>query len=71
MIYALVDDGYPSSHPVFKNLSSPYEIEEYFDDVESTKAAAIFRMAEEEKSWSEMESALTVRKLRFLRPFSL
>jgi aminopeptidase N len=49
LIQVLVNDGYPSSHPVIKeNLNSPYEIEQLFDDVETSKVAAILRMVEYE-----------------------
>jgi aminopeptidase N len=55
--------AYPSSHPVEKNVSSPYEIEEYFDEVESTKAAAIIRMAEEFKDEGLVLNAITVNHI--------
>ena len=54
----LVDDAYPSSHPVIKDIESPYEIEEYFDSVERSKAAAIFRMMEEETSENKFLTAI-------------
>lgn len=57
----LVTDGYPSSHPVYKPVKSPYEIEEYFDDIEKSKTAAILRMVEEETSWFQIRQAFTVR----------
>ncbi|CAF0970213.1 unnamed protein product [Brachionus calyciflorus] len=50
LIRVLVDDAFPSSHPVIKNINTPFEIEEYFDSVERSKTAAIFRMMEEETS---------------------
>jgi len=59
LIYALYDDGYPSSHPIYKPISNPYEIEEYFDDIESSKGAAILRMVEEELNYADMVKALT------------
>ncbi|CAF1012394.1 unnamed protein product, partial [Brachionus calyciflorus] len=59
LIYVLVNDAYPSSHPVYKPITNPYEIEEYFDDIESTKGAAILRMVEEELNFAKMEEALT------------
>jgi aminopeptidase N len=62
----LVDDAYPSSHPIYKNINNPYEIEEYFDEVESSKAAAIFKMVEEEKNIAEMYDAITVRFQNYL-----
>lgn len=55
----MVDDGYPSSHPIYKPISNPYEIEEYFDDIESSKGAAILRMVEEELNYAKMVDALT------------
>jgi aminopeptidase N len=55
----LYDKGYPSSHPIFKNVSSPYEIEEYFDSIESSKAASIFRMLENEVNEAQMFDAIT------------
>jgi hypothetical protein len=60
LIYALVDDAYPSTHPIYKPINNPYEIDEYFDEVEKTAAAAIFRMVEEEKNIAEMYDAITV-----------
>lgn len=54
----MVDDAYPSSHPVIKDIDSPYEIEEYFDSVERAKAAAVFRMMEEETSKDKFLDAI-------------
>ncbi len=61
MITTLIDDGYPSSHPVNKTLDDPYEIEQYFDYVERTKAAAILRMIEYEVGDAEFINAIIVR----------
>ena len=61
MITTLIDDGYPSSHPVNKTLDDPYEIEQYFDYVERTKAAAILRMIEYEVGDAEFLNAIIVR----------
>ena len=54
--------AYPSTHPIYKPIKNPYEIEEYYDEVEKTAAAAILRMVEEEKNIAEMFNALTVNK---------
>ena len=61
MITTLIDDGYPSSHPINKTLDDPYEIEQYFDSVERTKAAAILRMIENEVGDAEFIDAIIVR----------
>ena len=61
MITTLIDDGYPSSHPINKTLDDPYEIEQYFDSVERTKAAAILRMIEYEVGDAEFIDAIIVR----------
>ncbi len=61
MITTLIDDGYPSSHPVNKTLDDPYEIEQYFDYVERTKAAAILRMIENEVGDTAFINAIIVR----------
>ncbi len=61
MITTLIDDGYPSSHPVNKTLDDPYEIEQYFDYVERTKAAAILRMIEYEVGDAAFINAIIVR----------
>lgn len=58
LIDVLIEDGYPSSHPVVKQVNSPYEIEEYFDRVERSKVAAVLRMIEDETSKSRMLTAL-------------
>ncbi len=52
--------AYPSTHPIYKPINNPYEIDEYFDEVEKSAAAAIFRMVEEEKNIAQMYEALTV-----------
>ena len=56
----LIDDGYPSSHPINKSLDDPYEIEQYFDTVERTKAAAILRMIEYENGDAAFVQAIIV-----------
>lgn len=61
MITTLIDDGYPSSHPINKTLDDPYEIEQYFDSVERTKAAAVLRMIEYEVGDAEFINAIIVR----------
>jgi len=61
LITTLIDDGYPSSHPVNKTLDDPYEIEQYFDYVERTKAAAILRMIENEVGDAAFINAIIVR----------
>jgi aminopeptidase N len=61
LITTLIDDGYPSSHPVNKTLDDPYEIEQYFDYVERTKAAAILRMIEYEVGDAAFINAIIVR----------
>ena len=61
MITTLIDDGYPSSHPINKTLDDPYEIEQYFDSVERTKAAAVLRMIENEVSDAVFIDAIIVR----------
>jgi aminopeptidase N len=58
LINVLVEDGYPSSHPVIKDLYSFYDIEQLFDTVETSKVAAIFRMVEYEIGDSILLSAL-------------
>jgi aminopeptidase N len=61
LITTLIDDGYPSSHPINKTLDDPYEIEQYFDSVERTKAAAVLRMIEYEVGDAEFINAIIVR----------
>ena len=57
----MVYDGYPSSHPVEKpNIETPYELEAYFDIIESSKAAAIIRMVEYEQPGQVIVDAMIV-----------
>ena len=62
----VVKKGYPSTHPIYKPIKNPYEIEGYYDEVEKTAAAAILRMVEEEKNIAEMYDALTVKTFVFI-----
>lgn len=62
LVNVLIDDGYPSSHPVSKPLDDPYEIEQYFDNIERSKGAAILRMAVNEIGEKKFLEALKVRK---------
>lgn len=48
LIHVLVDDAFPSSHPVIKEVDSIEEIDQLFDNVETSKGAAILRMIEYE-----------------------
>jgi glutamyl aminopeptidase len=48
------------SHPVIKPISNPYEIEEYFDRIETSKVAAVLRMIEEEIGQEKLLEALIV-----------
>ena len=61
LIDVLVEDSYPSSHPVLKPTNSPYEIEEYFDRVERSKVVGVLRMIEAETSKTELLHDLQVR----------
>lgn len=54
-------DGFPSSHPISKPIENPYEIEEYFDFIESSKTAALLRMVEKEMTVLDLYNAFTVR----------
>jgi len=42
----MYDDSMSSSHPIYKQVNSAAEIDELFDSIETTKAEAIFRMAD-------------------------
>jgi aminopeptidase N len=55
-----MEDGYPSSHPIYKELDDPYEIEQYFDNIERSKAAAILRMIEIEQGEADFIDALKI-----------
>lgn len=61
MVETIIQDGYPSTHPIYKNINNPYEVEEYFDSVETTKTASILRMLENEFTYSQMRIALNVK----------
>jgi hypothetical protein len=41
-------------------VNSPYEIEELFDQVESSKSTALLRMVEDEKNENQVLTALVV-----------
>lgn len=60
VIETIISDGYPSSHPIQKPVNNPYEIEEYFDNIETSKTAAVLRMLEDEFNWFTMENAIVV-----------
>jgi aminopeptidase N len=61
--------AYPSSHPVVKPIYFFYDIEQLFDDVESSKVAAILRMVEYEIGSDEMWNVIGVRiKICFKKP---
>ena len=62
----LIEDGYPSSHPVYKDLNDPYEIEQLFDNIERSKAAAILRMIEIEIGETDFFNGLVVRDILLL-----
>jgi aminopeptidase N len=53
------------SHPVIKPISNPYEIEEYFDRIETSKVAAVLRMIEEEVGEDKLLEALRVNTYIF------
>lgn len=63
MVPTLIDDGFPSSHPIFKNITNPYEIDEYFDDIESSKAAAIVRWVENIVGTAQIDKAIIVSSI--------
>lgn len=63
LITTLLFDGYPSSHPISKPINTAYEIEEYFDVIESSKTAAILRMYEKEIPIATLYDAFTVNSL--------
>jgi len=52
--------AYPSTHPIIKDVNSPFEIDQLFDSVESSKATAILRMMEYEVGENEFKLALIV-----------
>jgi aminopeptidase N len=56
----LILDGYPSSHPIIKPIINAYDIEEFFDEIESSKSAAILRWVETEFNLLKMYQAITV-----------
>ena len=60
MIETLLQDGFPSTHPISKPIDNPYEIEEYYDLVETAKTASILRMVEGEFPVSQIFNAMTV-----------
>ena len=55
--------AYPSSHPVIKDIRNPYEINEYFDSIETSKATAVLRMIEGELTKEKFLSSLIVTLL--------
>jgi glutamyl aminopeptidase len=59
LIPTLILDGYPSSHPIIKPINNAYEIEEFYDEIESSKAAAILRWVETEKTVANFYAAIT------------
>ncbi len=61
LVRVLIDDGYPSSHPISKEVTTPYELEAFFDDIETAKAAAIIKMVEYEEPGQKIIQALIVR----------
>lgn len=63
LVDTILQDGYPSSHPIQKPITNPYEIEEYFDSIETTKTASILRMIENEFSVYQMFLAINVHEL--------
>jgi hypothetical protein len=48
---------------VYKPVNSPFEIEEYFDKIESIKAMSILRMIENEISKEKMFESILVNYL--------
>jgi hypothetical protein len=61
LIPTIILDGYPSSHPIIKPINNAYEIEEFYDEIESSKAAAILRWVENEKTVPAFYQAFTVK----------
>ena len=55
-----MNDAYPSSHPVVKPINYFYDIEQLFDDVGSSKVAAVLRMIEYEIDELQMWNSLAV-----------
>ena len=71
VIETIISDGYPSSHPIQKPINNPYEIEEYFDNIETSKTAAVLRMLEDEFNWAKMEGALVVIYYHYNKRFTI
>ena len=42
----MFDDSMSTSHPIRKSVNSAEQIDELFDNIETTKATAILRMAD-------------------------
>lgn len=60
LIPILISDGYPSSHPVIKPIFDIYDIYALYDDVETSKVAAILRMVENEIGTENLEGRILV-----------